>query len=932
MIRIIVIFLTIVHSNIFFTFSQQGMLQGKVTDAETGEELIGAAIIIKGTTKGTITDFDGNYILDNISTGKLTVECSYISYDKKEAEVTVRNDQSTTINFKLEASKITLKEVQVIGRKNRESENLLLIEQKEAAIAVESIGARELSNKGASDAVDAATKITGITKQEGTKTLNIRGLGDRYNSTSLNGLPIPSNNAETKNIDLKLFTTDIIEYISVEKIFTANLYADFAGANINISSRQFTGRPFLNFELKTGTNTGVFNEDHFYLQDGPGFFGFSDFKPTYSLQRYSFETNWNLVEKNKAPNLGFGISGGRSFAFPGSKLNAFYTISYDNNYGYSDYMERRVNGSNRIRKDLEGEQYNFETQTTGMINLNLDMRKHNLYYNFALLNSSDQELRNLNGFIQDLAEIGGLVRRADFERTTLLINQLLGRHDFNKNTLKWGISYNNVTNKIPDRRHLTLSNTHNGIVNDTFKHFTNDNESDYFRYFHEFAENEYAANISFEKSFGQGFGENDARGKLTFGYTGKYKNREFEATQFNHDIYHQARKDSFFTNQDYYWVYVDIWDIDAFLNDANLQNNEFYIRTFFGNTIRPQTYIGTQIVNGVYGLLEYNIAPKLLATVGSRFEYVYQSVEYVTSENPIGGQGDFSELNILPSLSLKYTINEKNNLRFAASKTYVLPQFTEMALFLFEGITETSVGNPKIYLSKVYNIDLKWEIFPRPGELFSVTPFGKYIIDPMNKFVMTGAANDFTYANTGDWAYIYGVELETKKDIFSVNTNNGTGKFYGSSNFTFMKTLQELDEEKIATETVTSDGYVINANLNTKTDVLQGAAPIIANAALGYRSDWNDKRNSLTSTIVYNYVSDRVYLIGANSFGNQIDKEVHTVDFIIKAKLNKLGLGLSAKNLLDPDIQRIQENETRSFLVRSYKRGIKVSFNISYRF
>ncbi|MBN2764393.1 MAG: TonB-dependent receptor, partial [Bacteroidales bacterium] len=715
MIRNAVVALVLLSGNMFTSFSQQGSLKGKVTDAETGEELIGATIVIKGTTKGTITDFEGNYVLENFPAGKHTIQCSYISYEAEEEEVTMEAGQLVMMNFALNSSEVSLQEVEVVGRKNRESENLLLIEQKEAAVAVESIGARELSAKGASDAGDAATKITGVTKQEGGNTLNIRGLGDRYNSTTLNGLPLPSNNAETKNIDLKLFTTEIIEFLSVEKIFTADMYADFSGANVNIGSKQFSGRPYINIELRTGTNTGVFDAEKFYLQDGPGLWGFDNFEPTYSLQRYSFETTWNPVEKSVVPDLGFGIAGGKSFAFSRSTLNSFFTLSYDNEYGYSDYMERRVNGSNRIRKDLMGEQYNFETQTTGMVNLNLDMRKHDFYYNLALLNSSDQELKNLTGFITDLAEIGGLVRRSDFERTALLINQLLGRHDFGKNIFNWGLSYNKVWNKIPDRRHLTLSNIHDGIPNDTYKHFTNDNESDYFRYFHSFTENEYAANISVERSFGQGFTGNDVRGKLTFGYAGKYKKRDFEAIQINHDIYHQARKDSFFTNQDYYWVYVDIWDIDAFLNDENLQNNEFYIRTFFGNTLRPQTYAGTQITNGIYGLLECNITPKLLAMVGARFEYVYQSVDYLTSENPVGGEGSFSELNILPSLSLKYMLNDKNNLRFAASKTYVLPQFTEMALFLFEGITETAVGNPKIYLSQVYNIDLKWEMFPGPG-------------------------------------------------------------------------------------------------------------------------------------------------------------------------------------------------------------------------
>jgi len=639
------------------------VLTGKVTDQETGEELIGAAVLIKGTTTGTITNFVGDYTMNSVNPGTHIIECSYVSYDPQEVEVTFRNDEPVIINFELTSALVSLNEVEVIARKNGESENLLLLEQKDAAIAYESIGARELSTKGASDAGDAAVKVTGITRQEGSNTLNVRGLGDRYNASTLNGLPLPSNNAETKNIDLGLFTTDIIEAVTVEKVFTASQYADFAGANVNISSKRFTGRPYIRAEIQSGINTGVFNADQYYLQDGPGFLGFSDFHPTYSLQRYSFDTRWNPVERNTVPNAGFGISGGKTFPVAGSNLHTFFTLSYDNEYSYSNYLERRVNGSNRIRKELEGELYNYETQTTGMVNLNLDMRRHDLYFNVAMLNSSDQELRNLTGFVQDLAEIGGLVRRSDFERTMMLVNQLLGTHEFNKSTFNWGLSYNNVSNKIPDRRHLTLANIHNGIENDTRKHFTNDNESDYFRYFLEFQENEFAGNLSLERSFGEGFGENQARGTLTLGYTGKYKQRDFQATQFNHDIYHQARKESFFTNQDNYWVYVDIYDIDAFLNDENLQGNEFFIRTFFGNTIRPQTYFGTQIVNGLYGLLEFNLTPKLLAVMGARFEHVYQAVDYLTSEDPTGGAGNFSELNVLPNISLRYSLNDKNNLR-----------------------------------------------------------------------------------------------------------------------------------------------------------------------------------------------------------------------------------------------------------------------------
>lgn len=906
--------------------AQKGNLSGVVTDIKTGETLVGASVYIEGTTLGAMTDFDGSFTIENIPLGSYKVVCSFISYETQIKErVEIAGEHGKTINFNLGEAVVKLDDVKIVGRKNRESESVLLLDRKQAATITESIGAQQLAYQGVSDAASAATKVTGITKQEGAKTLNVRGLGDRYNSTTLNGLPFPSNNAETKNIDLSIFSTDIIQYVEVDKVFTSAVYGDFAGANINISSKVFKGNQFIKIGLKAGSNTNVMDADNFYLPDGTTISGFDNYKATPSLNDYHFENSWDPNKESKMLNLGWALSAGRSFNLGDEKkLNTLISLSYDNEYYHSQLVQNRINGSDFFRKQLTGEQFGFKTQTTAMLGINYSTSNSNIYLNTMLLNSSDANLKTLQGFIFDLAEDGALIRRSDFERTAVWVNQLLGEQKLNNDLdLNWGLSYNRVNNIIPDRRHVSLDGE-----NATIKHFTDDNESDYFRYFHEFIEDELAVKAEVTKRFGESVNEVSSRAEFKLGVSGKYKVRDFESTQFNHDIY---RNRSIFDPN--YFVDVSVNNIDQFLNNDNLKKQEFFLKTFFGNTIRPSTYKGTQVIAAAYGSLHYYLSEKWLAVLGLRVENVFQQIEYVTALKPEGDDKDFNELQVLPSLSLKYRLNEKNNLRFALGKTYTLPQFTEMALFSFEGITETTQGNPYLYPSSVYNAEIKWEFFPKNGELLSVSTFGKYIIDPINRVVMASASNDFTYANTGDWAYVVGAEIEWQKNIFRKRNESTERSLFLTANLALMATKQELNAEKLARETKDKNGNsLINVNFNTEKEELEGAAPVIANAALRYKLRWNLNRNSFTTSLVYGYVSDRLYLIGTNTFGNQVDKPLHTLDFVVKSKFNKLGIDISMKNILNPDIERMQENISKDFLVRSYQKGLKFSVSVNYTF
>lgn len=897
-----------------FSFAQQeATIKGLVTDLKTKEPLVGATVMLEGTTTGTVTDFDGVYRIERIKPGTYTIRCSFISYETiLKEKVSIGPKQNLEINFALKESTVEIEDVRVVAKANRESESILLLDQKNATISKESIGARQLSAQGVSDAASAATKFTGITKQEGTKTLNIRGLGDRYNTTTLNGLPLPSNDAENKNLDLALFASDVIEYISVEKVFTPGMQGDFAGANINIVSKKHEGEDFFKMGLKTGMNTQAVGADQFYLEDGPGFLGFySESTPT-SLSPYRiFKNKWNPKEQHVHPHTGLSLSGGKTFNPANSSLTAFATISFENEFKYSDLFEGKYNANGERKKEFDGEQYNYQTQTTGLLNLSYSRTNSSYYFNSVLMNTSDESLKNFgNAYVRDVAENDGLIRRFEFIRTTALVNQLLGEHTIDeKMELKWGVAYNHIFNTIPDRRHNTL-NHENDNEPDKLYFATNDHANNN-RYFHELTEDEYAGNISFGYLFGSPVNDQTSRGRLTIGYSGKYKDRNFIATQFYHEIVTNQAIDS------------KGLDIDAYFNQENLQNGYFKVRTTSPDLIIPSTYDGEQRIHAVMVNVDYNLSGRLLVSAGLRAENVRQKIKFNTTLR--SGKEEFNEFDVFPSLAFKYGLNDKTNLRLSSGITYTLPQFKETAPFLFEGTTDATFGNEFMYPSRAYNVDLKWEFFPKSSELFSAAVFGKYITDPMNKFVMASSSNEFTYANTGDWAKLYGLELEARKDLLTFNSGPKSSKLSFWGNVTLMHTNQELDNEKVDKET----DYVYS-DFDKDEEELQGAAPFIANASLSYTLQWN-QNHSLTPAVVYNYTSDRLFLIGYSAVGNQVDKAFHTLDFVVVSKLKKLGISFSAKNILDPAIERFQEN-ANDILVRSYKNGTKISLGLTYGF
>ncbi len=908
-------------------FSQaKGSISGTVLDNEfDNSPLPFANVFIKGTTIGTTSDIDGNYEL-NVSEGTHIVVFSFIGYKTIEIpNIQLKAGEHKKINQILSASEgVSLNEITITASTNKESVSALLSEQKKATAIVQKIGAEELAQKGVSDVAAALTKTTGISKEEGSGGVFVRGLGDRYNITTLNGLPLPSNDPSKKNIDLSIFSTDIVEFIGIDKTYNVQNFGDFAGANVNIASKNYKGNGFLELGFGTGANSEAIVQSEFYLNEGPNYSGFyTKNYPSFPLSNYNFTTSWDRTSAPTPINGSASIKGGETFSLgENTKLNAFAVASFDNGYSYKEGISRgSVNVAGVARKDYDFTSFSYDTNTTLMGNLVLSHKEQALKYNALFVNASSQQQDEYVGTVDifDYAPEGGaFLQRATFNRTKLFVHQLLG--DFKLSDaieVNWGASYNFVANNVPNRSQniVTPDNWDNPEGPKSF--LQTNNASDNHRFYQNLEEEELATNLSATYSFAKNK-EELYKGKLIIGYSGRFKTVDFQATQFNFRINRR-------TAQPYI---EDVYNLDSYFNQANLNANLFSLETFRGNVsqanaLEPQTYGGPQDIHAGFASMEYAFNPKLTVIAGVRGEQITQTINWNTSLSK--GTSDLDALELLPMISVKYAVNDSQNLKFAASKSYTLPQYIERALFQFVGATQSSVGNPNLYASTDYNADIKWEFFPKASEIISVGVFGKSIQNPINEVIINSASNDISYVNSGDQATVLGAEFEIRKNIFDTEVSKLSVGF----NTSYMYSNQALDNDKVVEET-TKAGYGISVDFSNTEDKISGASDVLLNADVSYFKQFsNDK--SLQATATYNYFSDRISALGTEGKGNLVDKGSGTLDLILKSKLSKkLGLDFSVKNLLNPTLERYQDKQ--DVIVSSYKLGLNVKLSVSYTF
>ncbi len=895
----------------FISWSQKASISGILTDKDlNGEPLPFANVVIKNANTSTITDEFGRYSIV-IFPGNYTVQFTFVGYQPQEQNVNIAAGENIVLNMEMGSGSYALEDVVIQASANREKETALLLDQKNAIAIKQSIGAEEMTRKGISDAAAAVTKITGISKQEGSTGILVRGLGDRYNSTTWNGLPLPSNEPTNKNVALDIFSTDVIQSIAVSKTYSSELYGDVGGATIDIISKEHTGKGKLNIEIGSGLNNNAFSSN-FIVADGIQKSGFYNVIKPNDISIYQFQNRWTPTTEAQPVDTNFGISGGRSFTFGESKISIFGTASFENGFNLKLGSQKNIGNTNDniIEDFFNVQKFEYVTKSTAMINAvykingNHSVKVNSVFVNSSRSNVGEYDFTNEN-------ESVSFTRQTITEQNKLFVNQLLGKSKISDRTdLNWGISYGTVKSDMPDRITNTLIESNNGFIFDTNSQSINN------RYFQDLKEDEIAAKALLSYKIIKGIND-EFKGKLNFGYNGRVKSRDFQAIQYNFRVNGI--------------VAATENTIDDFLNADNQTtsntNNTFRILTGRNaGSLNPFTYNANLNIHAGFVNFEYTTSEKLTYTIGVRTEKVLQKMTWDTNvdlPNVNFADAEIDKVYFLPTATLKYSFNDKQNLRVAASKTYTLPQFIEKAPFRFEVVGESTVGNAFLNPSENYNFDLKWEMFPGKEELFSITAFGKYLIDPISKTRLNSALNDNTFVNAGDDAFVAGAEFEVRKNLWNVSEKQNLSAGF---NFTYMYSEQKLDSKKVASETNNN----ISVSFNDKKDGLQGASPLLLNADLTYRSESGSFRP--TVTIVGNYFHDRIYALGnIQSGGNVMEKGIVTLNFISSAEIGeRLSMSFHIKNLLDAKINRYQENAEGNANIYSYKTGLDFSLGFKY--
>ena len=356
----------------FTGFSQSGTIEGVVLDKEMNDTpLPFTSVFINGTTKGTVTDFDGKFSLNSLDPGTYTIVFSFVGYETISLEnVVVEADKFTQLSVSLGPGANALDEVVVQVVTSREREEALLLDRKKAVTIKESIGAVELSNMGVNDAASATTKIAGIGKTQGSGDVYVRGLGDRYLYTTLNGLPIPSDDVDKKNINLDLFSTRLIKNVSVSKTTTASTSADQASGNINVTSKELGIDDVFGISLATGGNENVVKDgvfSSFKVSPNQNDVSNGFYATNTSTKKSITQQTWTPETESTPLNRSASISFGKKI---NDKLKFLATLGQSTSYDYQNGTFRRFR-SNFIDDSIpDAVTWRKTISTTALLDIN----------------------------------------------------------------------------------------------------------------------------------------------------------------------------------------------------------------------------------------------------------------------------------------------------------------------------------------------------------------------------------------------------------------------------------------------------------------------------------------------------------------------------------------------------------------------------------
>lgn len=938
----IILFLTLIAN---MAIAGTGNIRGTVTDKATGETVIGAYVLVVGNESiGTSTDLDGKYSL-KVEAGTYSLKFSSIGYaDLIISDILVKEGQVAEINASLSDAVQEVQEIVVTAKRNQKSEVALMSIQKKSANVIDGISSESFSKSGDATAAAAIKRVPGVSI-EGGKYVYVRGLGDRYTKTILNGMTIPGLDPDKNTVQMDLFPSNLIDKIVVYKTFTPDLPGDFTGGMVDVSTKDFPTRKTLEASLGYSYTTGMnFNKNFIGYQKGNmdwlGFagkgrslkFNPNSNIPDESLNDPNLATLSNSfskelgVKKNASSflNQNYSLSYGNQFEKKGMTYGFNIAGNYSNNYTfYQDvYQGLFFKDENKAINELDK-----RAETTGALGINevlwsglagaaMKFKNHKLSATFV--HSQNGVGKAADYISQDFDETNATLYKDAIEYSQKSVTNILfaGKHSIkdNKWEIDWKISPTFSKILEPDVRSTRLSYDKDTEV---FSLQLGDGAG-IDRYFRTLNEYNIATNLDFTMDYKQWSGK---ASKFKFGVSNTYKSRDYQI------LLYQFNKTNSFNDFSE--------DPNTILQDQNMWTAEntsgMYVS---GNRDLNNEYQSVYNGASAYAMTELPLTESLKTIFGLRVENAIINYKGYYNNAAIDSMVH-NKFAFLPSVNLIYKLNEDMNLRGSYTRTVARPSFKEKSnAHIDDPISQTVfIGNLKLQETNIDNADLRWEYFFNRGEVVSVSAFYKNFTNPIEMVPFELSPNNIQPKNIKN-AMVYGAELEVKKNFAFINE-----KLEGLSvgaNFTYiLSRVNTKDIEVDADGTTEYDLRQANARNGETVKTfrpMQGQAPYLVNAFINYSND----SIGLEANLSYNVQGKRLAIVGSGIVPDVYEDPFHSLNFKISyafGKTDNMKLSFSAQNLLGDSFKQFYESyEAKNQIYRSYTNGRSFSLGFNYKF
>jgi TonB-dependent receptor len=902
------------------SFGQTGSLKGILKDAKTQEPIIGATVVVVGTSLGAATGIDGDYHIHQVPAGSHSIKITSIGYAPKQIDnVTIESGNTTVVNMPLDEEATLLEGVTLQVTRLTSTDVSIIKDVREAKAIVSAISGMQISKTQDRDAAEVVRRIPGVTIFDG-RFINVRGLNDRYNSVWLNDAASPSTETDKKSFSFDIIPTSVIDRILVYKSPSPELPGDFAGGMVKIYTRTALPHNDWVITLSEGYRNGsTFNNFNYNTKGGTDFLGFDDGTRSVPLQTKigpslneervaasAFKNTWAIHKTNALPDLRFSLTKGTSFHIFKKTIESVSLLNYSNTNTVLNVHRKSVDPT-----DVDV----LDNQSTNQVRLGV-------MQNFGIrLNEKNKiEWRNLFNQIgtdQTTIRQGRVIKPFEnsffesYQSRYIISSQISGKHQFNeKLELTWTAGYSYTNRNDPDFKRVG--------------YFQDPNDPNYTasippgsadtrfggRFYQKLTENVYSFTPNMLKKLDVG----DVRIDINIGGYLKYKSRDFAARSLGYilppDSY-TTRTDGL-KNQDLKQLPVDQIFSSQYVGFGGFAMNEI--------TNGSDTYHAENRLAAGYLSLGIPFTAKLKLIGGLRGEYNKQTL-VTESDTYAPISANVERVNYLPSANLSYNFTPNSLIRATYGKSLNRPEFREWAPFNFYDFelggnilgslypSALNIGGAPLKVAMIDNFDLRYELYPSAQELFHAGVFYKNFTNPIEMYYLPGSNPIYTFGNANS-AYTVGLEVDFRKNL-------------GFLGVEFFK-----DVNLIANGSLIKSEVKINNSINQKEKrPLQGQSNYVINTGFYYENF----DNGINASLTYNVFGPRIFLVGTKDIGSWGELPRNTIDFTISYPVRpKISLTFAAQDILNQPVQLVQDTNgdgkyerdgKTDLTIRKFRRG-----------